>query len=160
MHSPLSRGTLAARALLFFLASALVSACGGGGSASTGTGSIPNTLGSCGQGLQAQIARPAPNQTGVGNINSIEIVASSNNNNLYSSYQSYDLLVTPSGASPASGIVSNFLTLTSDQNGPHPYGSDYYYNANLGQAIPSGYWDVYLNAQSSCQPYYLGSFGT
>ena len=150
------------RALIGALACASLCACGGGGSSSTGTGSVPTTAGqSCAVNVQATLARPAPGQTGVGNINTIEVVANSNNNNLYTSYQSYNLLVTPSGANPLQGISTNFLSLTSDNSGPHPYGSDYYYNANIGENIPSGYWDVYLNVpQSGCQPYYLGSFGT
>ena len=155
-----TRTAATARSMILALSCALLAACGGG-TASTGTAPVPNTNGSCALGFQAQIARPAPSQTGVGNISSIEIVANGNNNNLYNAYQSYDLLVTPSGAPPQQGIASNFLTLApADANGPHPYASDYYYNANLGENIPSGYWDVYLNAQSNCQPYYLGSFGT
>ena len=161
MHSSSIRAVRATRALLVVAAGVLFTACGGGGSASSGTGYVPNTNGVCPAGTYAQIARPAPNQTGVGNVSTIEIVANSNSNNLYQAYGSYDLLVTPSGASPAQGIASNPLTLTSDQNGPHPYGSDYYYSGSFNQGIPSGYWDVYLNAfNTNCQPFYLGSFGT
>lgn len=125
-----------------------LTACGSGGLGGSLGGLNPINGGGpiCNSGTQVQLANPQPFQTGVpGNIGQIIIVASGNNNNLYSTYNQWFLTLRDQYGDLITG--SN-LTLVPDPNGPHPYQSDYYYASNIGQ-LPSGAtWQVNLNDQS------------
>ncbi|MDQ2680117.1 MAG: hypothetical protein M3Y21_03720, partial [Candidatus Eremiobacteraeota bacterium] len=129
---------------------------------SSGIGGIGGLLGGqtqCNPGTQVQLARPSPNQVVSGGIGSIEIVASDQNNILYSTYGQWDLLLTSNLGDqiPASGP----LNLIPDRGGPQPYQSDYYYSASI-QSLPSGRtWNVQLNnTGTNCTPFPLQSFST
>jgi len=150
-----------ARALCVVSVLALA-ACGGGGS--SGTNGIPNPGSNqlCdfnSQGLQ--LARPGPGQTGVSSgTNTIEIVDNGNSDQLFQSYQQFDLILRDNSGNQ---WVTGPLNLVSDQSGPHPYSSDYYYSGTLqgGGLIPGDFYTVYLNApNTNCTPGIVGSFST
>lgn len=135
-----------------------LAACSGG--SSTGTGAVPNTNGSCDPGTSVQLARPFPGQGGVSTAtNSIEIVASGNNNTLYNSYTMWDVVLTSNFASTVTG--QPLALAPADQSAPHPYQSDFYYTSSIsGLASGVGY-NAFLNAfNTNCQPIFLGSFST
>jgi hypothetical protein len=95
------------------------------------------------------------------NITSIEIVANGSNNQLYNSYAQYQLVAIPSFGGTFSS--TNNLSRASDNNGYHPYQSDFYYAANFNsnQFVPGTTYSIYLNVQSTnCQPSFVGSFST
>jgi hypothetical protein len=147
MHPLLTRTLIAAGLLA-------LTACGGG---SSGTAPV-NNFGFCGNDTQYALARYNP-----GGNATIEIVANGNNNTIYNSYQSFDLLLSLSPNSPnANGTVSTgSLTLSSDSSGPHPFSSDYYYTATTQGFLQPGFtYYVWLNAfTSNCVPIGpLGSF--
>ncbi len=149
-----------ARALCVVSVLALA-ACGGGGS--TGTNGIPNPGSNAlcdfnSQGLQ--LARPGPGQTGVSSgTNTIEIVDNGNGDQLFSSYQQFDLILRDNFGNT---LVTGPLNLVSDPNGPHPYASDFYYSGTLQGGLVSGdFYTVYLNApNTNCTPGQVGSFST
>jgi len=152
-----------ARALCVVSVLALA-ACGGGGS--TGTSGIPNPgsnaiCDSNSQGLQ--LARPGPGQGGVSSgTNTIEIVSSGNSDQLYQSYQQFDLILRDNFGNQ---IVTGPLSLVADPSGPHPYPNppgDFYYSGTLqGGLTPGDFYTVYLNApNTNCTPGVVGSFST
>jgi hypothetical protein len=152
------RAAAAVRALLVLISVAMLSACGGS-SSSTGNG-VPPLGGFCDPGTSVQLARPNPNQAGVPtSTSSIEIVASGNNNTLYSSYQSFELIAVPQFGNQ---ITTGGLSLVSDSSGPHPFQSDFYYSGTLsGGLSPGQLYVVYLNSfTSNCQPIAIGQFST
>lgn len=148
-----------ARALVV---ASVVAAAGCGGSTSTGTNPVPFNGGSCDPGTSIQLA--FPNNTngnfpsGVPtNIGHIEIVASGNNNTLSNSYTQFDTVLVGNGQQ----VQGGFLTITSDQGGPHPYSSDFYYNSSIPTLQPGVLYTVYINVPSnSCQPIPFGQFST
>jgi len=150
-----------ARALCVVSVLALA-ACGGSGS--TGTNGIPNPgsnqiCDANSQGLQ--LARPGPGQGGVSSgTNTIEIVDNGNSDQLFQSYQQFDLDVIDQQSGQV--IVTGPLNLVSDPSGPHPYQSDYYYSGTLqGSLIPGRFYNVYLNAPNTqCTQGLVGSFST
>ncbi|MBV9440982.1 MAG: hypothetical protein JOZ24_13420 [Candidatus Eremiobacteraeota bacterium] len=160
MRSAFLSRALATRVIT--VAALLAAAACSGGSSSSGTSPVPTNGVYCDPGTTVQLARPFPGQTGVSTgTNSIEIVASGNNNTLYQSYTSFDIIL----QGHFSGRFStNALNLApSDPSAPHPYSSDYYYTGTLSQSLAAGdTYDAYLNIfNSSCtQLPYLGSFST
>lgn len=146
------------RNLLAFGIILALAACGGG---STGTG-IPATGGTCDPGTQVTLARPFSGQTAVSTgTSSIEIVANGNNNTLFQSFQSWDLLLVPQFGFGGQ-ITTNNLTLTSDPSGPHPFPSDFYYTASFSGGLQAAQtYAVFLNANVNCSPVGpIGSFST
>lgn len=107
-----------------------------------------------------QLARPASGTNGVStNTTQIEIVASDKNNQLFNSYTSFQVLLVDQFNRTYSGGA---LTLTSDNTGPHPYASDFYYNSAFPNGLPGGLgFTAYLNVpNSNCNPVALGTFST
>lgn len=149
------------------LAAVTLTACSSGGSSNPPIGGNypvygPPSSYQCDPGTQVQLANPQPYQTGVPtNQSSITIVANGDNNVLYQTYDEWELLYTD--AYSGSTYATSTLQLVPDQNGPHPYGSDYYYSGSLnGQGfIPGDSYTVSLvQAQNGCQPVTVGSFST
>lgn len=150
------------------LSSSLVlalTACGGGGLGGNlggvlgGLNPVAGTM-ECTTGTQVELANPLPGQTGVpGNIGQITIVADGSNNTLYNTYDQWNLRLTDQYGDTV--YSTSNLTLVSDTNGPHPYTSDFYYAAGVGQ-LPSGStWSVYLNEpNANCAAVPLNSFST
>lgn len=135
-------------------------ACGGGGGGGLFGGGNPIGFGTeCNTGTAEELANPQPNTYAPG-ANQITLVASGNNNNLYSSYQNWYVYVVNTYTGQT--IQGNQLTLVSDPNGPHPYQSDFYYGSSLQQSLPGGgSWNVYLAQYSgSCTAIPLQSFTT
>lgn len=97
------------------------------------------------------IARPSPGFPSNGN--SIEIVSSSSTDDLHGNPGAFDLILNNNSN------VTSTLSLVPDVNGPHPYSSDFFYQGNLPNALPSGTYNVFLNApNSSCSPGFVGTF--
>jgi hypothetical protein len=152
-----------ARALV--VASLLVAGgCGGGGSSTTGNSPIPNP-GSpqlCNPDSQGtQLARPGPNQSGVSTATTtIEIVSNGNSDTLGRSFSQFDVQLRDNFGNVL--LVTNLLNITSDNSGPHPYASDFYYVGTIqGQLQPGALYNAYLNApNTNCTPGLLGSFST
>ncbi|MFN2529120.1 MAG: hypothetical protein ABR584_10445 [Candidatus Baltobacteraceae bacterium] len=117
-----------------------------------------NTFVQCNPGTQVQLARPAPNQTGTGSINAIEIVANGSNNILNQSPGSWQLQVTDNLGNQ---YLSGPLSTISDTGGPHPYSSDFFYNAPI-QSLPAGYtYNVsMIQANAGCSAFPLSPYGT
>lgn len=145
------------------LAAAVLSACSSGGS-STPVGTLPPNNyggGSCNPGTSVQLANPQPYQTGVSpSIGSVTIVANGNNNTLYSNYPQWQVVLLDSYGDPP--ILGGALQLVADPNGPHPFGSDFYYSSSLnGQSLTPGLsWNAYLAPLGQqCGPQ-IGSFQT
>lgn len=110
----------------------------------------------CSIGTQVQLANPLPNASGVPtNIGQIQIVVNAGNDILGSSWNM--ILVDQFG----SKIQGGTLTLTTDRGGPHPFPTDYYYNASVSQLTPGDVYNVYLNQfTSQCTPLFVNSFAT
>lgn len=145
---PMRVGKLAALAAL-----AGVTACSGG---STGASPVPNTA-FCGNDTQYALAIPQTGQTIPANTTAtIEIVASGNNNQIYSSFKNFDLLLVPAynNGSTAGQVATGPLSLTGANGAPAPFPSDYYYNGTLQTGLASGVlYNVYLNAYTTnCTP--------
>jgi len=137
---------------------------GGGGSTAPVGGGLPPAYGGgqCNPGTAVQLANPLPNQSGVNpNLGSITIVANGSNNALYSSYQSWQIVLQDTyGDQP---IFGSPFQLVPDPNGPHPFASDFYYQSSLnGQLLPAGYnWNVFLgNVATGCGTNVIGTFST
>jgi hypothetical protein len=149
-----------ARALCVVSVLALA-ACGGGGS--TGTAGIPNPGSNaiCDSNAQSlQLARPFQGQTGVSSgTNTIEIVSSTDQDQLHASFQQFDLILRDNFGNQ---IVTGPLTLVADTGGPHPYTNDFYYSGSLqGGLIGGDFYTVYLNApNTNCTPGQVGTFST
>ncbi|HEY9179089.1 MAG TPA: hypothetical protein VIO32_00110 [Candidatus Baltobacteraceae bacterium] len=147
------------------LAASLVIAlagCSGGGLGSI-LGPITGGNGSagfqCDTGTSVQLANPEPNQTGVSpGIGQIVIVANGKNNNLYNTYNQWNITLSDQYGDTITG--SN-LQPYSYPGGPQPYQSDYYYYSQIGQ-LPQGVtWNVSLGEPgASCSAVPLNSFST
>ncbi len=145
-----------ARALV--VASIVVTAgCGGGSGSSTIPGG-GNTNNVCDFNAQSiALARPAP---GFGmNGNNIEIVSSTDQDDLHQNPAAYDLNLRDQFNNL---IITSALSLFPDPQGPHPYTNDFYYQGALQSPLQSGRtYNVYLNApNSNCQAGFVGSFST
>jgi hypothetical protein len=133
-----------------------LAACSGSGGNGLPGGGNPS-FAQCNPGTNVELARPAPNQFGAGNVNSIEIVANGSSNVLNQSPQSWNLQVTDNNGNQ---YVSGPLNPASDPGGPHPYGSDFFYSAPI-QALPVGFtYNVSLIQNSGCSAYPLYPYGT
>lgn len=135
-----------------------LTACGGGGSGNL----LGNPNVECNPGTQVQLANPAPGQSGVNpNVGSVTIVANGSNNALYSAYQQWNVLLVDTFTRQT--IQGGQLALVPDPSGPHPYGSDFYYQASIPQLQPGQNWNVELvQSQSfaSCSPFPTNAFST
>jgi len=139
-------------ALLAIMITELLSACGGGGSS---TSNAPL----CGSDTQYQLASPQTGGYAGPGTPTIEIVANGSNNQIYSSFQNFDLLFVPTNASYPT-VPTGSLAQASDPNGYHPYGSDFYYKGTvLAPGLSAGLaYNVYLNVfTSNCTP--IGPIG-
>ena len=159
MRQFLFRGARSARALSIAAVTVALAACGGG---SSGTGSVPQTNGPClPSDTQATLSLPNPSSgfTSASSITRLEMVTNGNGNSFATTYANYMLVAVGAGTN----VVSSNLSPSSDQNGYHPYGSDYYYagNTNSGQFFSGVTYTVYLNTQNSnCTPTPIGQFQT
>jgi hypothetical protein len=151
-----SRAIGALRAAIAGGALLAMTACGGGGSGSSGTSPVPNS-GYCGNDTQYALASP---QSG-GNISttgqSFEIVVNGNNNQIAQSFQNFQLVLVPQNNS--GGVTTGSFSRTSDKSGFHPYTTDFYYTAQLQSNLQFGQtYNVYVNAfTSNCTP--IGPIG-
>jgi hypothetical protein len=149
------------RNLVCVLGLASLCACGGGGGGIFGNNPIFNGGGGspCYTGTSQQLARPASGAYAP-NTSSIEIVANGNNNNLYSTYQSWYLIAFSN--TTGQQIQGGQLNLVSDPNGPHPFGSDFYYSSQMPGTLPSGQnWSIYLTQSGTgCSGIGVGGFST
>lgn len=139
----------------------LLTACSGSG----GLGGLSPIFGggpgaiSCQPGTSVQLASPQPFQSSTSSVNQITIVADGNSNTLHSTYQNwYVYLIDNSGRQ----ITGGPLSLVDGRSLPHPYNSDFYYNSQLSQTLPSGMtYTAYLARQDqSCNAQPLQSFST
>ncbi|MDQ6926791.1 MAG: hypothetical protein M3154_11220 [Candidatus Eremiobacteraeota bacterium] len=145
-----------ARALVAASIVVVAAGCAGGGSSSTlpnpGSNAIcdPNAA-------SISIARPSP---GFGtNGNSIEIVSSTDQDQLHGSPNQFDLNLRDSFGNV---LVTGPLSLVNDNGGYHPYTNDFYYVGTLQTALQGGVsYSVFLNApNTNCTPGFIGSFST
>lgn len=159
MRHPLFRGARGARALSIAAATIALAACSGG---SSGTGAVPQTNGPClPSDTQATLAFPNPTNgfTNASSVNHLELVTNGNTNSFAGSYAQYMLVAIGGGTT----VTTANLSLASDQNGYHPYNSDFYYagNVNSGTVFSGVTYTVYLNTQNSnCAPTPIGQFQT
>ena len=138
--------------------SCALAACGGGGGGGSSGGFTPAGGNVCDPGTDVQLANPAPLATGVPtNIGSITIVANGNSNQLYSSYQSWNVILQGNFGSVNGGS----LNLVSDPNGPHPFPSDFYFSSSV-PALPGGqtFQVLLVNNTGFCGDAQIGSFST
>jgi hypothetical protein len=146
------------------VAAVALAACNGNGGAGSifGGGGNPGApyVAQCDPGTQVQLANPLNQQTNVStNIGSITIVANGNSNVLYTMPSQWSLLLTDG---VGDSISTGSLSPVADPNGPHPWGSDFYYSGSLQQQLIAGdTWTVSLlqtNASCTAQP--VGTFST
>jgi hypothetical protein len=133
---------------------ALATGCSGGSGSST----LPNTNGICDQNAGSiSLARPTPGFPQNGN--DIEIVASTNTDQLNQFTGQFDLVLQDNFGNQ---LVTGFLHAVPDPSGPHPYTNDFYYAGTLqGSLVGGRTYNVYLNApNSSCQPGFVGQIFT
>ena len=160
MRHPLFRGARSAPALLIAAAALALAACSG--SSSSGNGPVPQTNGPClPSDTQATLAFPNPTNgfTNASSVNRLELVTNGNNNSFAGSYAQYMLVAIGGGTT----VTTANLSPANDQNGYHPYGSDFYYagNVNSGTVFSGVTYTVYLNTQNSnCSPTAIGTFQT
>ena len=132
-----------------------LAACSGGGGSGNG-----GFLGAqCNPGTDVQLASPLPNATGVSaSTNQIVIVANGQNNYLHSSYQNWNVVLQDNFGNQ---LFGGALALTSDSNGPHPYGQDFYYAANVQNLVPgTTYSASIVQANTNCNLTQIGYFST
>jgi hypothetical protein len=148
-----------ARLILPAIALAALTACGGGGGVLGNNPVFNGAGGECQTGTSEELASPTPGAYAQ-NVNSITIVANSNNNALYQGYQNWYIYLTNSYTGQT--VTGGQLNLVPFPGGPQPYPSDFYYSSQLQQTLPSGgTWNVYLTQFSgSCQAVPLQSFTT
>ena len=148
----------APRAVRALFAASLVAAAGCSGGSSGSTLPNPGSTAICDSNAGAiSLARPTPGFPQNGN--SIEIVASTNNDQLNQFTNQFDLnLIDNFGQE----IDTGFLTPVSDNGGPHPYSNDFYYAGTLNAPLQGGRtYNVYLNApNTNCTRGFVGSFST
>lgn len=132
-----------------------------------GAGGLGNVLGpitggggsiQCDPGTQVQLADPQPGQTGVSpSIGRIVIVANGNNNNLYNTYNQWNLTLVDQYGDRINGGNLSLISFS----GPQPYQSDFYYASSIGQMPTGATWNVQLSEPgATCLPVPLNSFST
>jgi len=113
----------------------------------------------CNTGTQQTLAHPTSGSDRVSpTIRQLTIVASGNNNNLFSTRNQWILTL-----SDNTGVVltGGTLNLVSDPTGPHPYPSDFYYSSNIPTLAAGRRYQAFLSKPSgACAPQSLGSFST
>lgn len=169
MRTLSSRPARLARAL-FAVAFLAVAGCSGGSSSATPGNNPPPFFGNgaCDPGTAVSLAFPNNTNgnfpTGVSTtIGRVEVVASGSNNTLGNSYQYFDTILIPTNGFSQIGpaITGGFLAPTSDNGGPHPYQSDFYYNSSIPTLQGGVTYVVQLNVPSSnCSPVTVGQFAT
>ena len=126
----------------------LAAGCGGGSNSAlpnSGNGQLCDS-----NAGSISIARPTPGFPANGNT--IEIVSSSSTDDLHGNPGAFDLNLNNSS------ISTSPLSILPDTTGPHPYTTDFYYQATLPAGLPSGTYSVYLNAPNSpCTPGFIGT---
>ena len=136
-----------ARALIAVSIIAVAAGCGGGSNSTlpnSGNGQLCDS-----NAGSISIARPTAGFPSNGNT--LEIVSSSSTDDLHGNPGAFDLLLNNS-------IATSTLSIFPDPNGPHPYTTDFYYQANLPAGLPSGTYNVFLNApNSACTPGFVGT---
>jgi hypothetical protein len=146
-----------ARALIAVSIVVAAAGCGGGGS-SNSTLPNPGSNALCDSNAGSiTLARPTP---GFGqNGNAIEIVASTNNDQLNQFPNQFDLNLRDNFGNV---IVTGPLTPVNDNGGYHPYTNDFYYAGTLQNSLQPGLtYTVFLNApNTNCTPGVVGSFST
>ena len=137
-----------ARALIAASILAAAAGCSGGSS-----NSLPNSgNGQLCDSNAGSITVARPTFGFPSNGNTIEIVSSSSTDDLHGNPGAFDLFLNNSSN------VTSTLTLVPDNSGPHPYTTDFFYQANLPAGLPSGTYNVFLNApNSNCQPGFVGT---
>lgn len=149
--------------LLFACAcSASLAACSGSNGSNSynppynGGGSGYNQA--CNPGTSVQLANPLPQAFNVPtNVGTLTIVANGNTNPLYQSYNAWSIVL-QGYYNPING---GQLSLVPNQNGPHPYPSDFYCSSSL-PTLPIGQnFSVGLvNNSAFCSPVIVGTFST
>jgi len=136
-----------ARALVAVSILAAAAGCGGGsGNSLPGSGNGQLCDSNAGS---ITVARPTFGFPANGNT--IEIVSSSQTDDLHGNPGAFDLSLNNSSN------VTSTLSLVPDNAGPHPYTTDFFYQANLPAGL-SGTYNVFLNApNSNCQPGFVGT---
>jgi hypothetical protein len=148
------------RSLLPLGATALaLAACSSGAN----SGNNPSVVGtSCNPGTQLALASPTPNQTGVNpGITQIVVVANGNGNYLFQTFANWQVvLLINNNANQA--IPGGALSLTTDDNGPHPFPSDYYYASSISNLQGGLSYAVYLSQENTNCPLVgpVGAFST
>ncbi len=148
--APLLRAVIAASLV------AVAAGCGGGGSTIPNAGS--NSICDTNAG-SITLARPTPGYP-MTSGNTVEIVASTNQDYLNQYTGQFDLLLNDNFGNQ---LVTNGLTAVPDPNGPHPYTYDYFYagTTNNGNILGGRTYSVYLNApNTNCTPGFVGTFST
>lgn len=133
-----------------------LTACGGGGGLGNIFGGGLNNQ--CQAGSQVQVVSPTPSQFN-SNVNQVTIVASSQFDNIHPQPQNWSIVVTGNFGQTITGGPLNPIP---DTGAPHPFATDFYYQSQLSQTLPSGQtWNVGLQQNtSSCTPLAVGSFST
>lgn len=144
----------ALRALCIVSFAVVAAGCGGS------SGSIPNpgSTGICDPNAGAiSVARPTNGFPMNGNA--VEIVASSNTDQLNQFPGQFDLILTDNFGGQ---IVTGGLAAVPDPSGPHPYASDFYYAGTLQSSLlPGRTYNVFLNAPATnCTPGLVGQIFT
>lgn len=138
-----------------------LTACGGGGSSGAYSpfGSSGLYADAC-AGTQVSLASPQSGAYNVPtNIGQITIVANGSGNALSANPQAFTLEVSDSGYMQGDYFTTSPLSVVSDKTGPHPYGSDFYYQASFSQQLLAQQtWTVYLVSSGCSQP--VGQFST
>jgi hypothetical protein len=138
------------RALFAASLLAATAACGGGSGSSTLPNPGSNAICDSNAG-SISVARPSPGFPQNGN--SIEIVASTNNDQLNQFTSQFDLNLIDRATGQE--IDTGFLSAVPDTGGPHPYpvgngSGDFFYAGTLSQNLLGGRtYDVYLNAPNT-----------
>ncbi len=113
----------------------------------------------CNTGTQQTLANPKSGSTGVSTTRGqLTIVASGNNNKLFSTYNQWIVTLNDN-----TGMVwtGGALKLVPDPTGPHPYPSDFYYGSNIPMLDAGRTYQAFLSEPSgTCTPQSLGSFST
>ncbi len=144
---------------VFVGAGVALASCNGG----SGGGNNPSVVGtSCSPGTQLALASPLPNQTGVSpGTSQITIVGNGNSNYLYQTYSTWQVVLLINN-NANQGIPGGNLSLVTDNNGPHPFPSDYYYSSSISGLQSGLTYAVYLNQENTSCPLAgpIGAFST
>jgi hypothetical protein len=140
------------------IALALPACSGSGGGLGNIFGGNPQSN-YCQPGTQVQVVSPAPFQFD-SNVNQVTVVANGSNDNIHPDPQNWSLNVV--GNFGGAAIPGSNFNPVDGSHLDHPFGSDFYYQSQLPQTLPSGVtWSVYLQQNNSnCQPVPLQSFST